>query len=269
MEARSTATPTPGPLLTRDAIIAALTKALEPLPYVLAGYLGGSDATGRTDAWSDVDYQVIVEDDAVEVAMTAALAALEALSPIAHRYRLPEPTWHGCSQVFASLAHADPAHFVDFVVMKRSHTDRFLEVERHGVALVLFDKEGLVHADPFDRAAHLARMEARLDVLRETFPLYQTLVTRAVRRGSPAEAAGAYRSYALGPLVELLRMRHCPDRYDFGSRYLDRDLPPELRAVVEELALPGSLAAIEEYRARAEALFIATLRAWDEERSQT
>ena len=38
------------------------------------------------------------------------------------------------------------------------------------------------------------------------------------------------------PLVELLRMRYCPVRWDFGMRYLDRDLPPgvydQVRALV-------------------------------------
>ena len=252
--------------IPRQKIIDTLTAALEPLDYVLAGYLGGSDATGRTDVYSDVDYQAIVEDDRVEDAFGGALGALAALSPIVHEYRLPEPTWHGCSQVFLSLKGADPAHFVDFVVMKRSHEDRFLEPERHGLAIVLFDKLGLVTPDPFDRAAHLAKMEARFAVLRETFPLFQTLVTRAVSRGFPAEAAAAYQSHTFRPLVELLRMRYCPDRYDFGARYLDRDLPPKLRAEVESLALPPGLLEVEEYRARAEVLFRGTLRDWDEER---
>ena len=28
------------------------------------------------------------------------------------------------------------------------------------------------------------------------------------------------------PLADLLRLVHCPARWDFGMRYLDRDLPP-------------------------------------------
>ena len=37
------------------------------------------------------------------------------------------------------------------------------------------------------------------------------------------------------PLVELLRMRHCPVRWDFGMRYLDRDLPPAVYDQVRDL----------------------------------
>ena len=38
----------------------------------------------------------------------------------------------------------------------------------------------------------------------------------------------AYWMATIKPLVELLRMRHSPVRWDFGMRYLDRDLPPSV-----------------------------------------
>ncbi len=108
-----------------------------------------------------------------------------------------------------------------------------------------------------------SRIDTRLAILRERFPLFQTLVTRAVRRGFVAEAAVAYQDYAYRPLIELLRIRHCPDRFDFGARYLDRDLPATVRAEVEALALPGSLDEVEEFRGRAAALVDATLAQLD------
>lgn len=257
----------PGAQVPRDAILRALQTALEPLPYVRAAFLGGSDASGRTDRYSDIDLQVIVDDERVEETFAVAHAAIGRLSPIAHRYRLPEPAWHGHSQEFLSLRDADPAHFLDLVVLKKSAKERFLETERHGDPLVLFDKDGIVHADPFDRESHGERMAARRAVLAATFPLFQTLVTRAVRRGFAAEAAAAYQAHAFRPLVEILRMRHCPDRYDYGPRYLDRDLPSALREAVEFLALPPSLDAVEEYRARAEVLFMATLAELEADRA--
>jgi hypothetical protein len=58
-------------------------------------------------------------------------------------------------------------------------------------------------------------------------------------------------------------MRHCPDRYDFGVRYLDRDLPEPLRAEIAELVLPSSLEDLEAKRARAEAIFREQIDALD------
>ena len=74
-----------------------------------------------------------------------------------------------------------------------------------------------------------------------------------------AEAAVAYQDHTYRPLIELLRIRHCPDRFDYGARYLDRDLPADLRAEVEALALPGTLDEVEAFQVRAQALFEVTL----------
>ena len=85
--------------------------------------------------------------------MAAAEQALRTLSPIAACRRLPEPTWHGHSQVFVRLADAPEHLVVDLVVLHRSVTERFLERERHGVPVVYFDRFGEIAAVPLDRAA--------------------------------------------------------------------------------------------------------------------
>ncbi len=251
-------------VIPRDTIISTLSSALEPLPYVHAAWLGGSAASGRSDEWSDIDLQVVVDDDRIEDAYDAVHRALESLSPIRHRHRMPTPTWHGHEQELVALRDADPCHFLDLVLIARSSRSWFLEPERHGAAVVLFDKAELVKPAPFDRDAHCEKMAARLEVLRTTFPLLQNLVTKAVRRGAAADAVQSYLSFTLRPLVELLRMRHAPDMYDFGLRYLDRDLPDALRAEIERLALPPAVDDVETFRQRAEALFQATLRAHDD-----
>ena len=230
------------------------------MPEVLAAFLGGSDATGRTDELSDVDLVVVVEEGAVEAAFATVHAALEELSPIVHRWRLADPTWHGNSQEFLSLRDADPAHFIDLVVQEPAGGERFLEVgaPRHRRWCCSTARGSSPRCRWIGRPCRPGST-TRLAVLRERFPLFQTLVTRAVRRGFVAEAAVAYQDHTYRPLIELLRIRHCPDRFDYGARYLDRDLPPALRAEVEALALPGSLDEVEAFRGRAQALFDATL----------
>lgn len=41
--------------------------------------------------------------------------------------------------------------------------------------------------------------------------------------------------------AELLRMRHCPERWDFGLRYLDRDLPPAMCDEIRDLVFVRDL----------------------------
>lgn len=241
--------------LSRRAIIEALHGGLAEEPTVQAAFLGGSDATGRTDPESDIDLVVVVDAGQVEAAFAVIHRSLEALGSIALRWRLPDPTWHGNAQEFLALRDADPAHFLDVVVQEPSGGERFLEPERHGTPLVLFDRAGVLAPQPLDVEGLQARLQVRLAQLRVRFPLFQTLVQRAVHRGFPAEAAVAYQDVTLRPLIEVLRMVHCPDRFDYGARYLDRDLPAPVRAAVESLALPSTPEQILAFQIRADALF--------------
>ena len=74
-------------------------------------------------------------------------------------------------------------------------------------------------------------------------------------RGNPIGAIAFCHSHTLQPLMTLLRIRHCPDRFDFGPRYARVDLPTELVRRIEPLWLAVSLEEIAEKQARAEQLF--------------
>ncbi len=241
--------------LARDAIIDALHRAFEAKPRMLALHLGGSDASGRTDDASDIDACVTVEDDAVESAFEIAEHALAALSPIRHRFRLPEPTWHGHAQCFYALADADPRHMIDLCVIKRSASDKFLERERHGEPHVLFDRADLLTPIPLDRLAHQKKVDAKRETLLAQFPLFQPLVTKALDRGHLAEAVHFYLALTWRPLVDACRIRHCPERFDFGPRYLDRDVPADVRATLERLACAAGPAELRAHHAKAQRLF--------------
>ena len=249
------------PTLTREQIVEVLQKTLSAMPAARAAWLGGSDATGRTDTYSDIDCQTLVEDEAVEQVFEAVAAALDALSPIDVQYRIPEPTWHGHSQAFYRLQDAPPWLLVDLAVLKTSSApdNRFLEPERHGHQHVLFDRDGLVRPAPFDRQSHETAMKARLPHLATRFKLFHIFVDKAIWRQDPPDAIATYHAMTLRPLVELLRVRHCPDRYDFGMRYLKRDLPPDVYNQLEPLFFCRDLANLQDNQAIAVSLFKATL----------
>ena len=63
-------------------------------------------------------------------------------------------------------------------------------------------------------------------------------MNRAVARDQLAEAVAMYLRFGLMPLVQLLRTKHCPERHDYGLRYLHTDLPADVAARVTAL-LPG------------------------------
>lgn len=247
--------------LSRARVIAHLRDRLEPLSICRAVWLAGSDANGRTDAFSDIDLVVIARAGHALSAIDAARTALQELSPLDLEWTVPRPAWHGHDQVFFRLQDAGPHLLIDLVVIS-DDTDRsgwFLERERHGTPQVLFDPEGLSRAVPLDPSAHRAKLASRLARIRATFPLFQTLVTRAVERGQPTDAMGFYHNFTLLPLVEALRMVYCPDRFDFGLRYLRDDLPAREYQAVCRLCLPGSLEGIRECQREAAHRFAAAM----------
>ena len=245
--------------LSRERLTSALVEALEPQPWTDALWEGGSAAFGRLDEWSDLDLCLQVEPGRREDGLAAAREALLGLSPIEVEWRVPEPAWHGHSQCFWRLEAAGEFLVVDFAVLERGSTERFLETERHGRALALFDKGEWVRPEPLDRDSLRRRIAARADSLRRTWRLFRKLALKEARRGRSLEAAAFWQSHVLRPLVALLRMRHSPERHDFGFRQVHEDLPAAIVAELEALTWPAGPEALPALLERAEALFERTL----------
>jgi predicted nucleotidyltransferase len=243
----------------RNKIIEMLISTLEPLDFVLALWQGGSAARGYVDEWSDIDIQVIVQDNRVQETFNVVETALKTISDIRFQYRMPEPTWHGHSQCFYQLAEVSPFLIVDFVVTKLSNPSRFLEEERHGKAVIGFDKANLLLLPPLNRIEHFAKMQERFTLLKSQFDFWQVFVKKEINRRRLAEAIARYHAYTLQPVIELLGMVYRPYQYDFGFRYINRDFPTDVVARVEPLFCVKDLADLAEKQQLAESIFTETL----------
>jgi predicted nucleotidyltransferase len=243
----------------RQKILEAILATLEPKDFVLALWQGGSAAHGSTDEWSDIDIQVIVEDDRVEETFDILEESLKTISEIQFKWRVPEPTWHGHSQCFYQLEEATPFLFIDFVVLKQSTPNHFLEVERHGKLVIGFDKANLLVQPSLNRSEHFSKMQERLATLRKTFAFFQVIVKKEINRGYLVSAISNYHSYTLQPLVELLGIMYRPERYDFRTKYFYRDFPTEIIERVEPLYCVMNLADLASKQQQAEVLFAETL----------
>jgi hypothetical protein len=228
--------------MRREQVIEVLHGALEPLAWVNAAWLGGSDAFGRADELSDVDLQVDVDDGQVAATFGAVEAALAAASPIVARLVPPMPTWHGHAQRFYRLRDTAEFTAVDVVVFRRSDPRRYYnQTERHGRPLVLFDRAGVVRPAPLDQTGLAATLAREVAGIAERLPFTLPLVAKEVRRGDALAAHGLWQRHVLAPLVTLYRVRHTPARHDFGTRYTRHDLPPEVRQTLAELAFVTGL----------------------------
>lgn len=251
--------------LTRQTILSTLKTSLEPLPYVYCMWEGGAVSFNRADEWSDIDLQVNADDDRVDEVVAIVEAALKPLSAFTLRYELPQPTWHGGAQVFYQFEQASPFLLLDFVVFKRAVPESFLSSEIHGEAVIHFDKADILKPPPFDWDAHQAKIQKRVEALRVTFPLFQTLVLKEAYRRNHIEAMAFYNGYTLKPLLEVLRIKYCPARFDFASRYVYYDLPRDVVQMIEPLYFVSNATDLLAKREKAERLFNEMLAVIDKE----
>jgi hypothetical protein len=245
--------------LGREQIINALHERLEPLDFILAMWEGGAAAFNRIDEWSDIDLQVAAHDDRTAEVFPAIESVLLSLSPIELKYEIPQPAWHGHAQTFYRLSRASKYLLIDLVVIKRSSPLKFLEPEIHGNAVVHFDKANIIRAEPLDRSALNSKLIDRVSALRVTFDLFQILTLKELERHNDIEALAFYQSFTLRPLTEALRIRYAPARYNFHTRYVQYDLPPDVVQQLQALFFVKDVGDLGAKREQAELWFHRTL----------
>jgi hypothetical protein len=221
--------------LTKKQIISTLYAALEPLDYTHALWEGGAAAFGRADDWSDLDIMVDVDDEYVKDTFQVIENTLIKLSPIEIAYSVPQPTWHGHSQVFYRMRDTSKFQLIDIVVIKHSNPNKFIQPELHGKPVVYFDKSEVVQSSPISRQELALKLKDRLEALKISFDLFQILTNKELNRGNLIEALNFYHTFTLRPLVEVLRIPYEPTRHGFYTRYIYYDMPADVLKKLESL----------------------------------
>lgn len=221
--------------LRREQIVDTLVRVLEPLDHVNGVWQGGAAAFGRVDEWSDIDLVIDAADDRAADVWPVIERAIESLGAVESRFVNEHPPLGLHSQRFYRLREAGPYLLLDICVFRASTQNKLLDPQTHGNAIVHFDRTGVTRPRASDPAAREAEIRARIESLRVTFPLFQSLVLKELNRGNTIEALAFYHAFTLRPLVELLRIRHCPARYQFHTRYVYYDLPADVVERLERL----------------------------------
>jgi hypothetical protein len=231
----------------RNRITSAVCEALQPLPNVLAGWEGGSIAFDATDEFSDIDLNFLVDDTiSVDALHAASEFAIAAVSPITATHSEPPGRYY-------KLKDGGEFLLVDLCFFRAGAPDYSFDVERHGQIRALFDKGEWLSSGPSAQASLAAARAKRQNEHDVWFLASQNFVQKAIIRGHHADALAAFWAYTLRPLVELLRMRHCSARWDFGMRYLDRDLPLSVYEDLRDLMFVKDPADLAQHLERASA----------------
>lgn len=208
---------------------------------VLAAWEGGSAATGFLDDYSDLDLCVVIKDSDVEPVFHALEEHFSDEYGILRKFRIPEPAWHGMSQCFYLLADFPECFYCDIAVVPNANPHKFTEPDRHGNAVIWFDKEGVYTAVPTPEG-EVTELVKR--VLKNVFALdFLTIIElrKALKRGNWIASQMNWQMFLSRCLVPLLNVRWRPCKSDFGIRYADRDYPRDVMSRLEELLRYGSV----------------------------
>jgi predicted nucleotidyltransferase len=232
------------PDITRyDDWLAFLREQGETDPDVRVVWIGGSAATGGWDQWSDLDIDLLCTPGEASTVHDRVVARARERFDVDHVWELPLATWPDGRQCVVNMQHwpgalEEPTRMVDMHVSDLSDQHRFLDVRRHGTPIVVHDPDGLLVLRHDDQEAMDRAIAEAVDQARQRRATAEWLVNRAVARGQLPEATELYLRFGLGVVVRLLRIRHCPWRHDYGSRYLRTDLPTDVADRVYAL-VPG------------------------------
>ncbi|MGE5336904.1 MAG: hypothetical protein ACM3PU_03690 [Gemmatimonadota bacterium] len=228
----------PGPF--RVAALKAAVERLAAAEFIDACWEGGSASTGRLDHLSDIDLYVVADGARTDAAFEVFEGALASVARITHTWSVEPPAFAGLAQRHYLLDPAPRYFAIECCVLQPDHAQKFLERERHGEPIVHFDRTGRIRSLPLDRPALAARLARRFAQIRAAWPIYRLLVEKEILRGHALDVYGFYVNGLLRALIELAGMRHRPERFVFGWRYLHYDLPADLQQALTQFAQAAS-----------------------------
>lgn len=217
----------------RQTIISALTARLQEQPTIHALWLEGADASGHTDRFSDIDLWADVDAGYEAQMFDTIRAALRKFGPLITDYAATHPHPR-ISQHFFQIEGVPPFWFVDVCLQ---HHGRGFNFRPQDPFFPLFDPYGFLEKARAERTAWTEEHKAvttRAKMLQRG-RWRSVLVAKELARSHPLEATSYYWDEVLWPLVELLRLRYCPEKQEYGLKHIYRDLPPEAVKELEQL----------------------------------
>ena len=222
-------------MIKRNDVLTSLIETLKPISFIHGLIEGGATSFDRVDEWSDIDLGLVADDDKLLDSIEFIDQALEKVSPIDVKYKIPQPTWHGNEQIFYRLKNASKYLLIDLVLVKLSEVDDPMPIEIHGHPVVHFDKTHRISLTHLNKEDFFKQVMNHLNESKIKFDLFEIQVSKELNRNNDIEALANYYQFILRPLLAVIKIRYYPQHYDFHTRYVYYDLPIDVVKEIENL----------------------------------
>ncbi|MBI2850127.1 MAG: hypothetical protein HYX80_03680 [Chloroflexi bacterium] len=247
--------------IAREQIIRALEEAVRDNPSVFALWLEGADAYGAVDRYSDIDFWLDVRDGDENRILDEIEKSLSQLAELDFVYQ-PKHAHPLIKHRILHLIDTPETLLIDVCIQSHSRDYEFVKGD-YEQPKIIFNRGGIKFRE-FDEAAFQKELEDRVYHLKMAFA-QQSRVLAKIERGDFLEALMYYSKWTLEPLVELLRIKYCPQKRGFHFKHSSRDLPGEVVEQLEYLSRVQSVEDIAEKIKMASRLFDETLKEVEKE----
>ena len=235
-------------MINCEVIIKKLKEKLEPLHFIYAMWLEGSDAIGQADQYSDIDIYVDFEDEYERDAVEVAEKTLAEISEIDYKYVMN----HGHPKLRQRIYHLSGSSeylMIDFCWQLHSRNkEEFVYIRGNKIeaAKVIFDKTGVIQYKDYNEAEYRIGDAARIEECRYRYSQH-CRVLKYVYRGTYLEAYAYYNRYVLEPLIDILRLIYTPAHQDYYLIHISQHIP---KNEVEKLEQFAKISTLEDIAAK-------------------
>lgn len=207
--------------MTRDRIIKQLTELLQDDEHIYALWLEGSDALGKTDAYSDIDMCALIDEDKVD----------EVFQKIQRYFDIDSVHANGNNdserQLVFHIVNSEKYHVVDFnAYFYGAANTTFVENDPIEACKVIFDKCGAIQYQKYDAGVG----ESDRAYWKEESAYRFSQINRVEKyclRGLYPEAFIYYHKYVVEPLVFTLRSIYTPTKIWYYMVHISDHIPQD------------------------------------------
>ena len=188
---------------------------------VYAFWVEGSIAQGKSDEYSDLDLWASIDNDLEDEMFAKVEKLLLSHGKLDIKYLMPIPH----PEIFHTVYHIEGTSEFQTIDMNLQHNSRvFMMDEGVDDYLMIFDRAEVVKS--LKPKAKVVDWAETMDRVQQYYALQHPNIMKNINRGRLLEAK-IYYDYLVQYLVKTIRLRHTPDKVDYGFKHSYRELRKE------------------------------------------